>query len=528
MLIDTGICYHLQGSRHYLPILSATLKSHVVDLTVSHTLTQVFANKSKSVAIPEAKYTFPLYESSAVTDFSALVGEKTIKGAVKEKSQAKAIYEKAKSAGKVAALFDQNTPDVFTTSVGNIPAASIVVVVIKYVHELKQDIEVDGIKLVIPTAIAPKYGKPPSGTGYHTNLAYSPAWRGCWQRFSQGVSDIGDAEGEGVSILVSATTSGPIRGIQSPTHPIAVTLGSHSASDQSEFNPKKAQATLAVNSSSLTNLDKDFTLLINATDIGSPRAFLAPHPTLQDTSTLVVTLVPKFVLPPQHHEIVFVVDRSGSMSNKIGTVRSALNVFLASLPVGSYFNICSFGGTHSFLWPISQKYSAENLSTAKAHVDSMHANLGGTEMFKPISEVIKHRRKDMKTEVLLLTDGDIWDTQKLLDLIGGSSKDGSIRFFSLGVGNSVSHALVEGVSRAGKGYSQTVNEDANLQKKVMRMLKAALTPHVNDWSIEWDGADPADRRAEFPPPASQVVKPTISLFDPTVDPDSTQIGRAHV
>ncbi|KAG0126833.1 hypothetical protein HOY82DRAFT_569293 [Tuber indicum] len=312
--------------------------------------------------------------------------------------------------------------------------------------------------------------------------------------------------------------SGMIRGITSPSHPISIGLGSHSSADDTDFNPRKAHATLALASPSLTGLDKDFSLLINANNTSDPRAFLAPHPTLQDTSALIITMVPKFVLPPQAHEIIFVVDRSGSMQDKIATVRSALQLFLASLPVGSYFNICSFGSNRSFLWPQSKKYSEESLNVAKAHAMRLDSNMGGTEILAPMMDSMKKRRPDMRTEVLLLTDGEVWDTERLFGFINESSRDGNVRFFSLGVGDAVSHSLVEGISRAGRGYSQIVSTTSNLQKKVMRMLKAALTPHVNDWDIDWAGK-PEKQRATLATPAPSTAAP-ISLFDPSCDPDS--------
>jgi len=515
--MTTRITYVDGGYQQSLPLISTTLKSHIVDLTASHTLTQVY-NNSSTRDISEAQYTFPLYESSAVTDFQALVGERTIKGVVKEKAEAKAIYQAAKSAGRVTALFSQDTSEVFTTSVGNIPAGGLVVVVIKYVHELKQDIDVDGVKLVIPTVIAPKYGNGPATTG----SVFSDRWRTCWGIFSREIRDIGNADASGLSLFITATMSGTIRGVTSSSHPISIGLGSHSSDDDEDFNPKKAHATLAHASSSLAGLDKDFSLLVKANSIGDPRAFLAPHPTLQDTSALVVTMVPKFALPPQGHEIIFVVDRSGSMHDKIATVRSALQLFLTSLPVGSYFNICSFGSNHSSLWPQSQKYSEESLSVAKAHILGLDSNMGGTEIFAPVMDTMRRRRTDIRTEILILTDGEVWGTENLFGFINESSKDGNVRFFSLGVGNTVSHSLVEGISRAGRGYSQIVDVTGNLQNKVMRMLKAALTPHVNDWDIDWAGK-PEKQRATLTTPAPITVAP-ISPFDPSCDPDNAPVA----
>lgn len=536
MRIYAGIYYHtIHSPQTPLPVLTAHLRTEIIDLTATHTLTQIFGNPilaaspSEAHPITEAKYTFPLYESCAVTSFTAQIGTKLIHGVVKPKAEAKAVYDAAKAAGKEAALLQQNTGEVFTTSVGNIPAGGFVVVVIKYVHELKQDLEVEGVRLVIPTIIAPKYG----WISPNDDL-YQAGWGKKWNVMTKELDEAcgGTPQSHGVSMEILATMNGSIRGIQSPSHPISVDIGTHTA-DSNTFSPNKARATLALSTTTLTGLDKDFTLIVNSTGMADPRAFLAPHPTLPDTSTLMVTLVPKFTLPQQRLEIVFIVDRSGSMYNKMTTLKSALHLFLASLPIGTYFNIVSFGQSHSFLWESSQAYSEATLNTAKKHVDDMDADMGGTEMYEPIKETVDRRKQELRTEVLVLTDGEIWHTETLFKYINNVAEEGNVRFFSLGVGASVSHVLVEGISRAGKGYSQLVGDGENMQKKVVRMLKAALTPHVNDWSVDWEGktaqlAAFSDSQAGLDDKSAPVaVKPVMSLFDKSSNPDDPPAATAE-
>lgn len=535
MKICTGIYYSTVDSPQTpLPVLTTRLRTEIVDLTATHTLTQIFGNPilaaspSKARPIAEAKYTFPLYESCAVTSFTAQIGTKLIHGIIKPKAEAKAVYDAAKATGKEAALLQQNTGEVFTTSVGNIPAGSFVIVVIKYVHELKQDLEVEGVRLVIPTIITPKYG----WISPNDNL-YQVGWGEKWNVMTKELEEAcgGIPQSHGLSMEILATMNGSIRGIQSPSHPISVDIGTHTA-DSEVFSPHKARATLALNANSLTGLSKDFTLIVNSTEMANPRAFLAPHPTLPDTSTLMVTLVPKFTLPQQRPEIVFIVDRSGSMYDKMDTLKSALHLFLASLPIGTYFNIVSFGQSYQFLWESSQVYSEATFETAKKHVDKMDASMGGTEMYEPIKETVDRRRKELSTEVLVLTDGEIWHTETLFKYINSAAEEGSVRFFSLGVGASVSHVLVEGISRAGKGYSQLVGDGENMQKKVMRMLKASLTPHVNDWSVDWDGktaqlAAFSDSQAELDSKSAAVVRPAMSLFDKSSNPDDPPAATAE-
>jgi hypothetical protein len=66
-----------------------------------------------------------------------------------------------------------------------------------------------------------------------------------------------------------------------------------------------------------------------------------------------------FELEPQ--EFTFLIDLSGSMymdnAKPVKMARDALNIFLHSLPEGSFFNICAFGSTHQFLFPAPVQYS---------------------------------------------------------------------------------------------------------------------------------------------------------------------------
>ena len=66
----------------------------------------------------------------------------------------------------------------------------------------------------------------------------------------------------------------------------------------------------------------------------------------------------------------------------------------------------------------------------------MEANLGGTEIFDPLSNLYKkiNRLKDYERYVYLLTDGDVWDTKKVINLIKNETSEDN-RLFSIGIGN---------------------------------------------------------------------------------------------
>ncbi|CAN9154665.1 unnamed protein product [Alternaria alternata] len=463
------------------------------------------------------RYAFPLFDGVSVVEFFCQIGERTIYGLVKEKNEARKTYEEAKERGESAALLEQlpDAADVFTTAISNIPNGASVQVSVKYVQELKHDAEVDGIRLTIPSSISPRYG-------------YYPG------KLQETSAEI-DSKGISITVDVNMAQGIPIKTVISPSHPIEVTLGSLSTSASDEdASISRGSATLALGT---TELEKDFVLQVVAKDVGIPQAILETHPTLPNQRALMTTLVPKFNIKSQKPEVVFIADRSGSMEGHIPTLKSALKVFLKSIPIGCSFNICSFGSSHSFLWPESRMYDQDTLTEAIRHVETFRADFGGTETLAAVKACFEARNTGLQTELMLLTDGDIWSQEQLFNYVSKNTKSGDVRVFPIGIGSGVSSALIEGVARAGRGFAQMVADSEKLDSKIVRMLKGALTPHIKDYRLEVkyeDGSveSVADSLrvklsiAEEPESKAAVseAKP-ISLYDPDVQEEHPKDGE---
>ena len=150
-----------RSASQWLPQVSLSSDTKLHDTASCTQLSQTFLNPSILSAITDAKYTFPLYESCAIVSFQCSVGTRLIEGVIKEKEEARTTYQAAVGQGEPASLLEQQTPDVFSTSIGNIPPGETVKVKIEYIMELKHDAEVDGLRFTIPTSIAPRCGDPP-------------------------------------------------------------------------------------------------------------------------------------------------------------------------------------------------------------------------------------------------------------------------------------------------------------------------------------------------------------------------------
>lgn len=103
----------------------------------------------------EAIYVFPLDENSAVDDMEMKIGERLIKGQIKERSEAAKLYQNAKQQGHVASLLDQERPNIFTQSVANIEPGQGITITIHYSVTLTWK---DGsYHFHLPTVIGPRY-----------------------------------------------------------------------------------------------------------------------------------------------------------------------------------------------------------------------------------------------------------------------------------------------------------------------------------------------------------------------------------
>lgn len=468
----------------YLPQVSLEAHATILSSAARTTLTQTFVNSSDR-AIEEISYHFPLYDGVSVVGFECKVGSRLLHSKVKTKSQANADYKNAVAQHQTAAVMDHTSMnDVFVIRLGNVPAHGKINVDITFVGELEQDSQTDGIRYTLPSTIAPRYGTSTPYDSTQLSLFGLPA----------------TLKGMRITVDVQMEKGLVIRELESPSHRVKVSLGrvSSTPATSSTFEPSQASASVIPqqNNTSVV-LEQDFVILIKADGLDTPCALLERHPTIPNQRALMATLVPKFNLRPASPEVVFVIDRSGSMGQKIPTLRFALQVFLKSLPVGICFNICSFGYSYSFMWPTSKVYDASSLQQALDFVDTVEANMGGTEMQGAVMATVQNRLNFKDLDVLLLTDGQIYDQDRLFNFVREKAADNTARFFSLGIGEAASHSLIEGIARAGNGFCQSVTEYEELDRKVVRMLKGALTPHIHDFELEVEYDTETEREFDF-------------------------------
>jgi Ca-activated chloride channel family protein len=100
------------------PLQHTAIKAHVGGMMALYEVEQVFANPFDEAI--EAVYVFPLGDDGAVNGYEIVIGDRTITGEIKTKSEARQMYQQAKASGHTAGLVEQNKPNIFTQHVANI------------------------------------------------------------------------------------------------------------------------------------------------------------------------------------------------------------------------------------------------------------------------------------------------------------------------------------------------------------------------------------------------------------------------
>jgi hypothetical protein len=477
-----------QRQQALLPPSSISLAIQVIQDAAKATVTQLFQNDTP-IKIRNGTYQLPLPHGSTVVDFNCRIGRRRIiRGQVKPREAARDEFDRTVRQGRMAGLVEQNTPEIFSTVIGNIPANTKLKAELSFIFFLKHNFArgPTTTTLTIPTYIAPRYGDP----GFE-------------------ISETGRQRNRSLSVDIDILTSDEIIDVQSDTHNILVERGTGRRLCQHwiDFTTRNASIQSWSANVKLVDgfacLDSDFVLLVStrpSADSEQPQASLETHPSFEGHSAMMIEIPPKFMfqaqMPINNGEVVFLADRSGSMLDKIPGLKSSMGFFLRGIPLSRRINIWCFGSRHESLWPDSQAYGDDTFTEALSYVSGFSNDMGGTDLLPALESIAKARRGHGPLDVIVLTDGEVWREGETIEFVRATrlASEGAVRFFALGIGNAVSHELVEGIAKAGGGYAEVIPAASNggWEDRVMAVLSAALTGHVGPLSIELEDVNTQD------------------------------------
>jgi len=472
------------------PLEHTDVKAEISGFLARVEVTQEFVNP---LAEPiEAVYVFPLPQDAAVNDMTMRVGERTIRGVIKTREQAREIYEHAKRAGQTAALLDQERPNIFTQSVANILPGEKITITIAYVDTLRY--EAGSYEFMFPTVVGPRYipgnkaiGQQGGGRVPDTDKVPDAS------RITPPVAPEGVRAGHDIAIEVRLDAGVPIAELRSELHQIDV---------------ERTGASSAV--IRLKELDtipnKDFILRYDVAGAEVADALLV-HAVAPKGSTAAgggLGSQPTagfftFILQPPDRiydddttprELVFVLDTSGSMHGfPIEKAKEAMALALANLRKHDTFNLITFSGDTYILFEEPMPATPENLAKAQAFLASRSGG-GGTEMMKAIRAALAPTESQKHLRIaVFMTDGYVGND---MEIIGAVQKYSNARVFAFGIGNGVNRFLLDNMAKEGRGEVEYLTLQGDAEAAVARLEERIRTPLLTDVTLEWNGLPVAD------------------------------------
>ncbi len=412
------------------PVLQSVQADGRLDgLLFALSVRQVYHNASPELL--EVVYTFPLAMGAVLLGLDVEMGGKTLSGLVVEKQQAHARYEEAMEAGDAPIMLERTGDGMVTVNLGNIKPGEKVVVTYRYAQLLS--FEQDQVRLCIPTTIAPRYGDPvaegklqphqvpQASLTAEYGLALTVALEGRW------------AQAEIACVTHAHSTQAGATGS-------VLRLGQRAW------------------------LDRDVVITLKGPAVASV-ALAMPD---QDQQVVLASFQP--ALAPalaSRLDLKLLVDCSGSMAgDSIASAKAALACVANQLGANDRFSFSRFGSTvvHGFRRLAPAR--ASNLAMLHALIATTDANLGGTEMEAALSATIGLAGTAERADILLITDGEIWNVEPMIAVAAASKH----RLFIVGVGAAPAESLLRRLAEATGGACEFATPGENLRAAIDRMF----------------------------------------------------------
>uniref|UniRef100_A0A672I222 Inter-alpha-trypsin inhibitor heavy chain H3 n=1 Tax=Salarias fasciatus TaxID=181472 RepID=A0A672I222_SALFA len=437
-------------------VLSPQVEVHsvIVDCTVTsrfaHTvMTSKALNKAN---VPqEIFFEVELPKTAFITNFSMEIENRFYVGEIKEKEKAKKQYEKAVSSGQTAGLVKASgrKMEKFSVSV-NIAAESNVTFILTYEELLQRKLGLyEVLTRVKPKSLVQEFK-------IVTNI-YEP----------QGLSSV-DAHATFLSNdllpLVEKTVSDKKAHISfSPT------------TDQQRKCPG-CDGTL---------IDGDFIIKYDVNrekNLGD----------IQIVNGYFVHFFAPPVLPRVPKNVVFVIDRSGSMSGtKMQQTREAMLAILKDLDEEDHFALVPFDSVTEVWKESLTKATKQNVSDAMNYIRTIDARgcmtsgvLRGIDMLKKGRQ--ENRLPERSTDmIILLTDGMPDGGSSYVQSNVGSAMGEKMSLYCLGFGNDVDYNFLDVMSRENRGMARRIYEASDATLQLQGFYEEVASPLLLDVDLRY-------------------------------------------
>lgn len=439
------------------PLKNTVVSARISGLFAAVDVTQTFENPFPQKI--EAVYVFPLPENAAVNRMVMKIKDRTVKGQIKRREEAKQIYEAARDRGQIASLLDEERPNIFTQRVANIEPGASVEITISYLDVLPY--KAGAFTFAFPTVVGPRYhpvGKVPDAG------AVSPP-----------VAGRGMRAGHTISLSVHVNAGVKIVNLTSDLHEVTI----------DRTSDYEADVTLA-QKDEIPN--RDFQLRYEVAEDAIKSGVICHKPADEEGYFTLVLIPPKRVdaANAQPKEMIFVVDRSGSQSGlPIEKAKETLLYILDRMHPNDTFQLIDFSSGYNKLFTKPMACSEEMVKKAKEYIATIEAD-GGTEMAAAVRAACEEPAEEGRLRIVtLMTDGYIGNDYEIVKMV--KELRGKSRWFPFGTGNSVNRFLIDKMAAEGGGEAEYVLLNSASDDVAKRFHAKIANPALTDISIGVEG-----------------------------------------
>ena len=425
--------------------VTITIRDQVADIEIE----QQFVNVSD--VNTEARFMFPVPEGAKISGFALKLGDAALAGETVAAGAARRVYRESCRRKSDAALLEYVGRALYRSVPFAFPKGEPRRIRMTYSELLPK--ESDMVRLRLPLSLA-KFTQRPIGE---------------------------------LKITVKIHATGDIKNVYSPTHAITVSRADeHDA--LAEYTARNVQPR------------RDLELLYAVDDSAIGASLLTYRPEKDRPGTFLFLASPRVKVhstKPEPKDIVFVLDRSGSMQadRKIEQAREALSFILRSLNDGDRFSVVSFNNVVETLSDALLKYEPDVKTRALEFVSGIQAN-GGTDINSAILRAAEFFDGEERMHMILfLTDGLPTVGETNINKITANFKKANgknIRFFNFGVGYDVNTTLLDKLARENNGLAENISPGENLEAFVSDFYRKIQSPILANLRVAYGSAKVSD------------------------------------
>ncbi|XP_039274137.2 inter-alpha-trypsin inhibitor heavy chain H3-like [Styela clava] len=420
----------------------------------------------------ELTFTIRLPDAAFITGFDMLVDGVTFVGKVKEKALAEEEYKKAAESGHSAGLITAKVRETHTFSVAaNVPARSSVTFTLVYQELLKR-----------------KFSK------YNHEIFVHPG-----QIVDDFVIDVYITERSGFTLLDSKSPHkvgeigdvDPLSGYDEEGNvPIDIDVRRSKYQAKLTFKPSQTQQRRLL---MIPENDRKMTVIYDVTreELGGD---------IQIRNGYFVHYFAPENLPVLPKKIVFVIDRSGSMSGtKMTQTKTAFETVLKEMSELDEFNIVTFANDVTLWRKKLVSVTEQNVNDAIIYVRNIRAG-GGTNLNDGLlrgAKQLKHVKPGdrVSSAIITLSDGDptsgVTDETKIRLNVKKAVK-GKFSVFCLGFGKYLNHDFLKRMANENDGISRQIYEESDASLQLEGFFKEVAAPLLLRVQMTYSGSAVSD------------------------------------